>query len=114
MELNINDYSEGKHSALFWASQEGHDSVVQILLNNGADVNLCANDGASPLLLACYNGHVNIVQHLLQNGADINLCTIEGVSPLYFASLRGYDSIIQLLIKAQAEQTEQTEVLYVR
>ena len=48
---------------------------MQLLLNNGSDVNLCNEKGLSPLFSACQNGHESIVQLLLRNGADVNLCS---------------------------------------
>ena len=32
-------------TSLIWAASEGHTDVVKILIGNGADVNLQANDG---------------------------------------------------------------------
>ena len=36
-------------SSLYVASLKGHESTVKFLLDNGADVNLCTEDGTSPL-----------------------------------------------------------------
>eukprot|EP00105_Crassostrea_gigas_P037644 XP_019921792.1 PREDICTED: uncharacterized protein LOC109618466 [Crassostrea gigas] len=64
---------------------ERRDNTVQLLLSNGADINLCKENGASPLSIACLVGHNSTVQLLLSNGADINLCAEYGTSPLYIA-----------------------------
>ncbi|XP_052680244.1 uncharacterized protein LOC128161019 [Crassostrea angulata] len=82
---------------------ERRDKTVQLLLNNGADINLCKNDGASPLLLACQGGHDSTVQLLLSNGADINLCQKNGVSPLLIACQNGHDNTVQLLLSNGAD-----------
>jgi len=41
-------------------------AVARLLLENGAEVNLAMNDGASPLYLACENGLVDVASLLLQ------------------------------------------------
>jgi len=49
-------------------------------------VNVCAEDGASPLFLASQEGHVDCVSLLLQHGADANLATADPVAlPLHAA-----------------------------
>ena len=72
---------------------------MQILLNNGADVNLCNEKGFSSLFAICLNGHESIVQLLLNNGTDVNLCDEKGFSPLYVVCEKGHDSTVQFLLK---------------
>lgn len=79
------------------------DKTVQILLLNNADINLCSEDGTSPLHIACVNGHHSTVQLLLENGADINLCDEKGASPLHMARQNGHERIVQLLLKNGAD-----------
>lgn len=55
------------------ACRGGHDSIVQLLIKNGADVNLCDSKEFSPLTIASKLGHQSNVQMLLENGADVNL-----------------------------------------
>lgn len=46
-------------NSLYTACQTGNDSILHILHSVGADINLCAGNGMSPLQLACQNGHKN-------------------------------------------------------
>ena len=49
-------------------------------------VNICADDGASPLFLAAQEGHVDCIRLLLEHGADANLATTDPVAlPLHAA-----------------------------
>lgn len=41
-------------------------------MKHKADVNLCKNNGSSPLSIAYENGHTNIVEFLQKNGANIS------------------------------------------
>ena len=64
---------------------------MQLLLNDGVDVNSCDEEfGNSILILACINGQDSIAQLLLKHGADVNLCTKKGASPLYLACKNGH------------------------
>ena len=53
---------------------------MQLLLNNGVDVNICNEKGYNPHSVACRKGHESIVQLLQNNGADVNVCAEKGFS----------------------------------
>lgn len=48
-------------------------NTVQLLLDHGADPNLCGGQDGSALLAACYNGDLPCVKLLLAHGADPNV-----------------------------------------
>jgi ankyrin repeat protein len=55
---------------------EGQCDVVKCLLSSGAEINVCDEDGQSPLSLASEYERCDVVKYLLSSGADINLCNI--------------------------------------
>ncbi|KAI1889026.1 hypothetical protein AGOR_G00174820 [Albula goreensis] len=58
-------------TALMAASQHGHEAVVRLLLEWGADVNVTLKStGWSPLMLATLSGKVTVAQQLVERGAD--------------------------------------------
>ena len=57
-----------------------------MLVELGADVNVQATGGWSPLHLAAANGHVEVVNTLVQHGADVNVQKTDGSSPLHLAA----------------------------
>nr|XP_022287454.1 uncharacterized protein LOC111100100 isoform X2 [Crassostrea virginica]XP_022287461.1 uncharacterized protein LOC111100100 isoform X2 [Crassostrea virginica] len=79
------------------------DKTIQVLIEHGASVNLCDNNGISPLFIASQNGHDSTVQLLLDKGADVNLCQENGCSPLFIASRNGHDSTVKLLLDKGAD-----------
>ncbi|XP_062579112.1 serine/threonine-protein phosphatase 6 regulatory ankyrin repeat subunit B-like [Saccostrea cucullata] len=81
---------------------ERRNKTISFLLNYGAKINLCGDDGKPPLWITCQKGYASTVQMLLNNGADINLCDIHRVSPLYKACQNGHDNTVQLLLNSGA------------
>ncbi|KAJ3279395.1 hypothetical protein HK104_001507 [Borealophlyctis nickersoniae] len=61
--LDVKDFS------LWLAAHQGHEEVVQFLIQAGADVD--TGEGR-PLLTAAARGHVEVVQLLLNAGADVH------------------------------------------
>lgn len=56
------------------ACQYGHESHVQLLLSNSADIDLYNDSGKSHVHKVCQYGHI-IVQLLLSSSTDINICS---------------------------------------
>ena len=67
-------------------------NVAEILLDNGADVNLL-----NPLLIAARSGNVKMVQLLLAKGANINATDAEGQNVLQIAEQQGHTNIVKFL-----------------
>lgn len=59
-------------SALLTASDEGHKEVVQILLEQSANVNAESKLFGSALSGASAKGHERVLQLLLEKGANVN------------------------------------------
>lgn len=56
--------------------------AIPLLLNAGADVNICNNHGDTPLIIACRYGGSAIQKMLIAAGADVNYRGGNGVTPL--------------------------------
>ena len=61
-------------------------------------MNLCNNDGNSPLWEACCNGLERIVKILMVNGVDVNLCNKDGDSLLLATCSNGHERTALLLL----------------
>ncbi|WP_133281738.1 ankyrin repeat domain-containing protein [Cardinium endosymbiont of Culicoides punctatus] len=81
------------------ATKKGYKSVVEILLQNEADVNATTQDGCTPLYLAAGSGNLEIVNLLLKHGADIHKKTKNNDTPLQVADRLGYRLVVEILIQ---------------
>lgn len=61
--------SEGK-TLLHVAASHGHDGIVAMLIERGAEIDARANGGITALHLAAAGGHVGVIELLLSAGAD--------------------------------------------
>ncbi|KAJ5675431.1 hypothetical protein N7462_008328 [Penicillium macrosclerotiorum] len=100
---DVNMADDAKTTPLMWASQNGHDRIVQILLERGADVNAQGGDYGTALCAASFCGYDQIVQILLEQGADVNAQGGDYGTALYAASCRGHDQIVQILLEQGAD-----------
>ena len=64
------DASYGRHTALTFASMEGHLDIVKALLVAGADKNGASSCCDTPLICAARSGRVDCLKFLLSAGAD--------------------------------------------
>lgn len=78
---------------LILAAAKGHQEMVGLLLDRGAQVNACDYTGWTSLHAAIYGGHAAVVQLLLERGADFEYAYHWYlVSPLALAESLARDS----------------------
>ena len=71
------------------AAHHGHEKVVRVLIEAGAEVNPGGKQPTTPLLLAAQEGHLNVVKVLLDHRADIGKCS-HGLNALDMAIDKGH------------------------
>jgi len=76
-----------KKTPVIQAARNGHENVVQLLLNNGAKINAQDRYGFTALIWASINNHEPVVRMLVERGADLNLRSagIAGRTALQYA-----------------------------
>lgn len=79
-DLNFADYAG--NAPLQIASLNGHENIVQLLIDAGCDLNCRNSDKETPLLDAVENGHLGVVKILLKAGVNPRKADAEGHEPL--------------------------------
>ena len=79
--------------------------VFSCLLEKGADINACLNDGMTPLMIAAEDSLVNVVTFLIKQGANVDLQDSYGKTALHYAlgSLNFLFEILCCLIQKGAD-----------
>ncbi|KAF7494387.1 Oxysterol-binding protein-related protein 1 [Sarcoptes scabiei] len=108
--LNIDFKGQSKAnfgwSSLHLATYFGHSEVVDLLLKNGADVDIQNEDGDTPLHKAAYTGRENIIHQLIQSNANVFIQNGEGLRAFDLAKT---ESIHQLLLAAEQSDIKRRE-----
>ena len=100
-QVNSRDY-KGR-TPLHWAAIRGDESAVQLLLDNGADVNAQDEDKATSLILAASSGSVRTLELILLAGANVCHTDIRGGLALHYVSRHQEDiAPVKLLLQAGA------------
>jgi ankyrin repeat protein len=81
------------------AAGRGHKEIVELLIDEGADVNAKDKRGTTPLHEAAGRGHnKDVAELLIAKGADVNAKDDNGWTPLHHAVPDGHKEIAELLI----------------
>jgi hypothetical protein len=100
LETKDKDYSQ---MPLSWAAERGHEAVVKLLLENGADLETNDKYNRTPLLWAVERAHKAVVNLLLQKGADLKTRDKKyGRTPLSLAADTGHEEVVELLLEKGA------------
>jgi ankyrin repeat protein len=108
--INVNAIGSKGQTALMYAASYGHISIIQVLLDAGADPNILSEEGgigeemtALMHVVSSFfaNNRAEIVKLLVRSGADVNLKGIRGQTALMFA-LKDSESV-KALIEAGAD-----------
>ena len=103
-DANMKDARE--NPLLTVAVRAGHDAVVNVLLDGGADINAPSGDrGYSPVMDAVYTKNASIAALLLERGADPNAQGRDSETAIGLAAGRGDVETCALLAKYNADPT---------
>ena len=92
----------GAHN-LAVASYLGLTAVVELLLDQGSDMNLEDGLGRTPMHIAASEGHLAAAQLLIERGAKVDSTDYTGDAPLHYAAKANYEEMTNLLLNSGTE-----------
>ncbi|XP_061119230.1 histone-lysine N-methyltransferase EHMT1 isoform X1 [Conger conger] len=98
IDPNFKMESQSKRTPLHVAAEGGHQDVCHMLVQAGANLDMCDEDQRTPLMDACENNHLETVRYLLRAGAIGSHKDVEGSTCLHLAAKIGHFDIVQHLI----------------
>jgi ankyrin repeat protein len=96
-------------TALMLAAEKGHEAVVRVLLEGGANPESAGAGGVTALMVASQNSHDAVVEALLEGGADPDATDSQGVTALMMASQKGHEMVASLLYETGADLNRAAE-----
>jgi ankyrin repeat protein len=106
----INYVGKYSRTLLSGAAMAGQTELVNLLIKEGAVVNLLDGLGFAPLHVASGNGHVETADILMENGANIEIPDIYGQTPLFHAAnYSGHTTITKNLLRRGANTKATTK-----
>ncbi|KAK4172137.1 ankyrin repeat-containing domain protein [Triangularia setosa] len=91
-----------QNTLLHSAARDGHEHLVELLVQRGVDMESRNMFNQAPLSLAAEQGQVATSQLLLTHGADIESTVELGYTPLFWASYSGQVEVVRTLLRAGA------------
>jgi len=116
--LNLKDFSQSEYrdicvrqerriyksqSSLLKVAAKGHEAVVKLLLEKGAELEAKDWGGRTPLSHAAEKRHEAVVKLLLEKGAELEAKDNNGRTPLLYAAENGNEAVMKLLLEKGPE-----------
>ena len=102
-KLDLESKDRFYRTPLSWAAEIGHEAMVKLLLEKGAELetkdDIC---GQTPLLWATRNGNEAVVKLLLEKGAELDAKDRNSQTPLSWAAQNGHEAVVKLLLEKGA------------
>ncbi|TRY88581.1 hypothetical protein DNTS_034553 [Danionella cerebrum] len=98
IDPNFKMETQNKRTPLHVAAEAGHQEVCHMLIQAGANLDICDEDQRTPLMEACENNHLETVRYLLRAGAIIFQKDVEGSTCLHLAAKAGHFTVVEHLL----------------
>ena len=103
---NVNArHDNNQRTALHFAAENNNIDGINLLLDNGAEIDLVNNNNATPLMFTCYNNDINTTRDLLERGANLTISNERGDTCLHYAIQNLDIEMIKLLFEYGADDT---------
>lgn len=101
--VDMYDRASANSTPLYWACISGKKDTVELLVDNGAEINVRCHLGQAPLHISVERGKNEITEFLISKGADVSVVDDYGRTALTIASISGNTEVARQLIDSEAD-----------
>ena len=112
-KLEINRYHSDGYYSIHKFIHSGIKDIVEIMLDEGVDINLKAIEGNSVMHCAVSSQNLELIQMLIDRGGDVNVRNRYNYRPLHWAAEYGNLDVIKLLVLNKAKVNIKTNVMFI-
>lgn len=99
---------------LHYASSNGYDAIVELLLEHGANMQVQDSVGSSPLALAVWNNHKKVVQILLREGCHLAYCKNSDYLRCYYSFCKAVIEEDAYIVSKMIKYTDDVDFAHAR
>ena len=105
-KIFLNTFEATGYNPLIDAAEKDLTEISVLLIENGADLNVCDKEQLwTPLMHAITNSNEILVEKLLTHKCGVNNVDADGNTPLHLAVQSGNEFLIKSLLKASPNKT---------
>ena len=103
--INLNVRSFKGYTPLVYAAYKGNTEILQLLIENWADIDYPDSQGITPLKKACRHNHHESTKLLLINGADASIKDNKQWDAMAVTTRYGHHECLSVLLEHKVQQT---------
>lgn len=84
---------------LYYAVREGHNQIIELLLEHGTNINHLDTYGQTPIFYCIREGNIETTQQLVNAGAEFDTVDTNGQTPIYYAIKQNRYEMVEYLLK---------------
>ncbi len=104
--------SLGEKTALFYAVENGHDHLIPLLLNAGANIDAVDKFGQTALICAIKKSHAEVAYTLIERGANLDVLDSYGKCALGCAVASDQHDVVRELVHAGCDVRQKFNRVY--
>lgn len=101
--IDSNCHCDGDGSPLIIAAKGDELEIAQLLIANGASIEMSVKGDGNPLIMAAKYGRLSMVKYLVESGADVNAYVVGDETPLIAAAWNGHLEVVKYLVEQGAD-----------
>lgn len=105
-DIDINTVNSSSETLLHVAAEHGQLSVIELLIQKGARLDLQDNKGQTALHRAASKGNTEIVRALTKAGAPIYTLDLQGKTPIHLAAQNEKRHSVKVLVDEEVKESK--------